>query len=127
MKKIHVLPEGAGQASFRKTSGLARQGLKDAHCLAINDLEGHHDQYSISCPASALPPTSLLPCTATVPGHSIPSTDLEASYLRIQVTGEASPIKIMDRVFSKLDPNSSRRAPAKHQSPLNRGLPLTRT
>ena len=33
MKENHLLPERAGQASFRKPSGLARQGLKDA-CLA---------------------------------------------------------------------------------------------
>ena len=30
---------------FSGTSGLARQGLKDAHCLAITTFDRHHDQY----------------------------------------------------------------------------------
>lgn len=34
MKEDDLLPERAGQASFRKHPA-RRQGLKDAHCLAI--------------------------------------------------------------------------------------------
>ena len=113
-----------GQASFGNHPPWR---AKDSKTLQHNNLHRHHDQYSINYLGGALPPTSLLPCKATAPGHSKPCTNLEASCLCTQVRWEARPIRIMNRVSGNLDPNSSRRAPAKHQSPLNRGLPLTRT